>query len=30
MDNPTHQRLEIAHALFSRMEHLSADQVLRS
>jgi Fur family iron response transcriptional regulator len=26
--NPTHQRLEIAHALFSRMEHLSADQVL--
>lgn len=25
---PTHQRLEIAHALFSRMEHLSADQVL--
>lgn len=26
--NLTHQRLEIAHALFSRMEHLSADQVL--
>jgi Fur family transcriptional regulator, iron response regulator len=26
--NPTHQRLEIAHALFSRSEHLSADQVL--
>lgn len=26
--NPTHQRLEIAQALFSRMEHLSADQVL--
>ena len=25
---PTHQRLEIAHALFSRMSHLSADQVL--
>lgn len=25
---PTHQRIEIAHALFSRMEHLSADQVL--
>ncbi len=25
---PTHQRLEIAHALFSRCEHLSADQVL--
>ena len=26
--NPTHQRLEIAHALFSRCEHLSADQVM--
>jgi Fur family iron response transcriptional regulator len=26
--NPTHQRLEIAHALFSREEHVSADQVL--
>lgn len=26
--NPTHQRMEIAHVLFSRMEHLSADQVL--
>jgi Fur family iron response transcriptional regulator len=26
--NPTHQRIEIAHALFSRFEHLSADQVL--
>ena len=25
---PTHQRLEIAHALFSRGEHLAADQVL--
>ncbi len=25
---PTHQRIEIAHALFSRMEHMSADQVL--
>ena len=25
---PTHQRVEIAHALFSRGEHLSADQVL--
>jgi Fur family iron response transcriptional regulator len=25
---PTHQRLEIAHALFSRGEHLSADQLL--
>ena len=24
----THQRMEIAHALFSRGEHLSADQVL--
>ena len=26
--NLTHQRLEIAYVLFSRMEHLSADQVL--
>jgi Fur family iron response transcriptional regulator len=26
--NPTHQRIEIAHALYSRFEHLSADQVL--
>jgi Fur family iron response transcriptional regulator len=26
--NPTHQRIEIAHALYSRLEHLSADQVL--
>jgi Fur family iron response transcriptional regulator len=26
--NPTHQRIEIAHALFSRHEHLSADQVM--
>ena len=26
--NPTHQRIEIAHALYSRGEHLSADQVL--
>ncbi len=26
--SPTHQRMEIAHVLFSRMEHLSADQVL--
>jgi len=26
--NPTHQRIEIAHALFSKMAHLSADQVL--
>lgn len=25
---PTHQRIEIAHALFSKMAHLSADQVL--
>ena len=25
---PTHQRLEIAYALFSRSEHLSAEQVL--
>ena len=26
--NPTHQRLEIAHALFSHEEHLSADQIM--
>jgi len=26
--NPTHQRIEIAYALFSRQEHLSADQIL--
>jgi Fur family iron response transcriptional regulator len=26
--NPTHQRLEIAHALCSRCEHMSADRVL--
>ncbi|MEO8132861.1 MAG: Fur family transcriptional regulator [Betaproteobacteria bacterium] len=26
--NPTHQRIEIAHALFSKMAHLSADRVL--
>jgi Fur family transcriptional regulator, iron response regulator len=26
--SPTHQRIEIARALFSRMTHLSADQVL--
>ena len=26
--SPTHQRIEIAHALFSRCEHLSADQVM--
>lgn len=26
--NPTHQRIEIAHALFSKQEHLSADQIL--
>jgi len=26
--NPTHQRIEIAHALFARGEHLSADQIL--
>ena len=25
---PTHQRIEIAHAIFSRGEHLSADQIL--
>ena len=26
--NPTHQRIEIAYAIFSRGEHLSADQIL--
>lgn len=26
--SPTHQRIEIAHAIFSRGEHLSADQIL--
>lgn len=26
--NPTHQRIEIAYALFSRGEHLSADRIL--
>lgn len=26
--NPTHQRIEIAYVLFSRGEHVSADQVL--
>jgi Fur family iron response transcriptional regulator len=26
--NPTHQRIEIAHVIFSRGEHLSADQLL--
>jgi Fur family iron response transcriptional regulator len=26
--NPTHQRIEIAYALFSQQEHLSADQVM--
>ncbi|MDP2241108.1 MAG: Fur family transcriptional regulator [Burkholderiales bacterium] len=26
--NPTHQRIEIAYVLFSRCEHLSADQLL--
>ncbi len=26
--NPTHQRIEIAHAIFSRSEHLSAEQIL--
>lgn len=25
---PTHQRIEIAHVLFERREHLSADQIL--
>src|SRR5262245_11931964 len=27
-NTPTHQRMEIAHVLFSRHEHLSADQIL--
>lgn len=26
--NPTHQRIEIAHVLFSRCAHLSAEQIL--
>ena len=26
--NPTHQRIEIAHALCSRCEHMSADRIL--
>ncbi len=26
--SPTHQRIEIAHALYSRCEHMSADQVM--
>ncbi len=26
--NPTHQRIEIAYAIFSRGEHLSADRIL--
>jgi Fur family iron response transcriptional regulator len=26
--NPTHQRIEIAYTIFSRGEHLSADQIL--
>ncbi|OFZ70118.1 MAG: transcriptional repressor [Betaproteobacteria bacterium RBG_16_58_11] len=26
--NPTHQRIEIAYALFSRQAHLSADQIM--
>lgn len=26
--NPTHQRIEIAYTLFSRQEHLSAEQIL--
>jgi len=26
--NPTHQRIEIAYALFGRLEHLSADQIM--
>lgn len=26
--NPTHQRIEIAYVIFSRHEHLSADQIL--
>ena len=25
---PTHQRIEIAHALFSRQQHLSADKIM--
>jgi Fur family iron response transcriptional regulator len=25
---PTHQRIEIAHALYSRCEHMSADQIM--
>jgi Fur family iron response transcriptional regulator len=25
---PTHQRIEIAHVLFERMEHLSADEII--
>ena len=28
--NPTHQRIEIAYALFSRCEHLSAEQILHT
>lgn len=28
--NPTHQRTEIAYALFSRGEHLSAEQILHT
>jgi len=27
--NPTHQRIEIAHALFSKQQHLSADKIMR-
>ena len=26
--NPTHQRIEIANVLFSRQEHMSADQIM--
>lgn len=26
--NPTHQRIEIAYALFARQEHMSADQIM--
>ncbi len=26
--NPTHQRIEIAYALFSRQQHLSAEQIM--
>src|SRR5439155_22326813 len=26
---PTHQRMEIAHVLFTRREHLSAEQILK-